>query len=100
MAIYQTVGNGTGTYFSASLARDFQISKRGRVQLNGALGFNRRMDIPKNTFSDFTVNAVFTRPNDGFGRISPTVGFSKSLNDHFFVNRVYAGFVYSLHSPE
>jgi hypothetical protein len=99
-SIYQNVGSLTGTYLSAGLAHEARLSRNWRAQLNGTLGFNRKMFIPENTVSDLAFTATFTRPTTRKLRVSPTIGLSKSLNRRYFANHLYAGLILSVGSAD
>src|SRR4051812_25520718 len=73
-SLYQNVGSLTGTYLSAGLAHEARLSRNWRAQLSGTLGFNRKMYIPENTFSDLALTIAFTRPTTRKLRVSPNIG--------------------------
>lgn len=99
-SLYQNVGSLSGTYLSAGLSHEARLSRNWRAQLNGTVGFNRRMFIPENTFSDLALTIGFTRPTTRKVRVSPSIGLSKSLNRRYFANHLYVGLVFSLGSAD
>jgi hypothetical protein len=99
-SVYQNVGSLTGTYLSAGLAHEARLSRNWRAQLTGTLGFNRKMYISENTFSDLAMTAVCNHPTTRKIRVSPLIGVSKSLNRKNFANHIYTGLTLSLGSSE
>ena len=91
MLAFQNVGASTGSYLSLELSHGFRKGKRLPIEAAASLGYNRRLFIAENTFSDAAVTISTVIPLGGRLSIAPEIGFSRGLNRQYFANYVTGG---------
>ena len=92
--VYQNFGLSTGTYLVGSLSKEIPAGRKLSLTPSFGIGYNREMFIPDSTFSDAVFGVSATIPLGARFTVTPSVSFSKSLDNTFFDDHWFGGITF------